>query len=205
MDGADFDGAAVALDDLPGDPEAEAGADVFLGGEEGFEDLVAVFGGDAGAVVFDDDLEGFAGVVFVAEDGDADGAAGGDGVGGVGDEVGDGLVEFAGEAVDGGALVEVAEDGDVLGAEFIGVDAEDGFDEGGEVDFVGELGFAIEAEGLAGDVGDAGELFFGEGEVVEDVGGDAVGGFGEVDEVADGFEGIVDLVGDGGGEAGGGG
>ena len=165
VDRADFDGAAVALDDLLGDPEAEAGADVFLGGEEGLEDVIAVFGGDAGAVVFDDDLDDFAVGVLVAVDADADGAAVGDGVGGVGDEVGDGLLEFAGEALDGRAVVEVAHDGDVLGAEFIGVDVEDGFDEGGEIDFVGLLGFAIEAEGLAGDVGDAGELLFGEREV----------------------------------------
>ena len=172
LHGADFDGAAVALDDLLGDPEAEAGADIFLGGEEGLEDVIAVFGGDAGAVVFDDDLDDCAGCVFVAIDADADGAAVGDGVGGVGDEVGDSLVEFAGEGLDGRALVEVADEGDVLGAEFIGVDVEDGLDEGGQIDLVGLLGFAIEAEGLASDVGDAGELFFGEREVLE-------GGFGD--------------------------
>jgi len=110
---------------------AEAGADVFFCGEEGLEDVIAVFGGDAGAVVFDDDLDGVAGRILVAIDAHADGAAVGDGVGGVGDEVGDGLLELAGEGLDWRTVVEVADDDDVLGAEFIGVDVEDRLNEDG--------------------------------------------------------------------------
>ena len=195
----------MALNDFFGDPQAEAGADIFLGGEEGFEDVIAMFGGDAGAVVFDDDFDDVGGRILVAIDADADGAAVGDGVGGVGDEVGDGLFELAGEGLDGRAIVEVADEDDVFGAEFVGVDVEDRLDEGGEIDFVGLLGFAIEAEGLTRDVGDAGEFFFGECEIGEGGFGDAFGGFGDVNEIADGFEGVIDLVRDGGSETGGGG
>jgi len=50
-------------------------------------------------------------------------------------------------------------------------------------------------------VGDAGEFFFGKGEIGEGGCGDTFGGLGEVDEIADGFERVIDLVGDGGGEA----
>ncbi len=70
---------------------------------------------------------------------------------------------------------------------------------------LGLLGFAIKAEGLAGDVGDAGELLFGKREVGEDGFGETVGGLGDVDEIADGFERVIDLMRDGGGEASGGG
>ena len=208
---ANFNGATVAFDDFFCDPETEASADVFFGGEEWLEDAIAMFCCDAGAVVFNGDSDDLArwfvvvSGVFVAGDFDANDAVIGDGVGGVGDEVGDGLLEFAGEAVDGGTVFEVALDGDVLGAEFVGVDVEDRFDEGGKIDFVGEFGFAIEAEGLAGDVGDAIELLLGEGEMRDGGVGDAFGGPGDEDEVADGFERVVDLVGDGGGETSGGG
>jgi len=40
--GADSQGAAVFLDEFAGDPKAEAGAGIFLRGEEGFEDVVEV-------------------------------------------------------------------------------------------------------------------------------------------------------------------
>jgi len=40
--GADSQSAAVLLDEFTGDPKAEAGASIFLRGEEGFEDVVEV-------------------------------------------------------------------------------------------------------------------------------------------------------------------
>src|ERR1700761_3072861 len=54
--GAHADGAAVALDNLAGNPEAQAGAYVLLGGEERLEDAVDVLGFDTGSAVGDDDL-----------------------------------------------------------------------------------------------------------------------------------------------------
>ncbi len=53
--GVRLDGATVLLDDLPGDEEAEAGALVALGGEEGGEQLFLRHGGNARAVVGDID------------------------------------------------------------------------------------------------------------------------------------------------------
>ena len=47
------DGAGVFADDALRDPEAEAGAALALGGEEGLEEVLADLGGDAGAVVGD--------------------------------------------------------------------------------------------------------------------------------------------------------
>src|SRR6202030_234745 len=46
------DAAAVLLDQLLGDPEADAGADVVLGGEEGLEDAGDLGGRNADTVVF---------------------------------------------------------------------------------------------------------------------------------------------------------
>ena len=96
----------MALDDFLGDPEAEAGADVFLGGEEGLEDVIACSGAMPGPSSSTMILTMWLVGILVAMDADADGAAVGDGVGGVGDEVGDGLLEFAGEGLDGRAVVE---------------------------------------------------------------------------------------------------
>ena len=52
--GFEADGAAVVVDDLGDDREAEAYA-FFFRGEEWIEDLLAGFGRDAGAGVFDND------------------------------------------------------------------------------------------------------------------------------------------------------
>jgi hypothetical protein len=65
-------------------------------------------------------------------------------------------------------------------------------------------GFAVEAERLAGDVGDASELGVGLAEQLADL-IHLVGVARDVDEVGEAFEGIVDFVGDGGGHASGGG
>ena len=57
---AQLDGASMFADDALGDPEAEAGAAFALGGEEGHEEVLAVFGEDARAVVGNlDDGSGF--------------------------------------------------------------------------------------------------------------------------------------------------
>ncbi len=89
------DGAAVFLDDLGGDGEAEAGAAV-LGGVEGQEEPLADFFGESVAGVRDGDLNG--GAVFgerTAHAEDAEQAAL-HGLGGVVDEVGEGAADGLG-------------------------------------------------------------------------------------------------------------
>lgn len=61
---SDVDVAAVAGDDVVGDPEAESVADVLFGGEEGIEDFGERLFGDAGAVI--DEADGGAGALAVA-------------------------------------------------------------------------------------------------------------------------------------------
>ena len=51
--GGDFDLTTVPADYFPCDPEAQACADVSLGGEEGLEDSLCKFVWDARTVVFD--------------------------------------------------------------------------------------------------------------------------------------------------------
>src|SRR3990170_8550248 len=51
--GGDVDGAVVLGDEAAADAEADAGAGVALGGEEGLPDARQVLGGDAVAVVLD--------------------------------------------------------------------------------------------------------------------------------------------------------
>ncbi len=129
----------------------------------------------------------------------------GEGVDGVDDEVGEDLADLALEAVDAEVGIEVEGAGDFAGDHLAGEEIDDIVQELVEVDFDGAGGVAIEAEGLLGDLGDAGE--FGVGGFEQELDGRRyVGvGAGEIDEVGDGFEGVVDLVGDGGGEAAGGG
>ena len=80
------------------------------------------------------------------------------------------------------------------------VELEDRIEDSADVGGDGPGRFAIEAQGLFGDFGDAGEFMFGFG---EQGAGPLERGFAmhQVKEVGDGFEGIVDLVGDAGGEA----
>jgi hypothetical protein len=96
-DGAKPKGASETLGDFAGDPEAEAGAYVFLCGEERLEDAVGVFGSYAGAVVFDGYFEAEAGREIDATRSNADAAGGIYGVDGVGYEVGDDLFELVGD------------------------------------------------------------------------------------------------------------
>lgn len=89
------------LDEFAGDPQAEAGACVFLRGEEGFEDVAYMFRRDAEAGVGDGDAH--AGVRGVARIGrgaraNADCGACGGGVEAVRQEIGEDLAQFAGAA-----------------------------------------------------------------------------------------------------------
>ncbi len=194
-------------DDAAADPEAESGALFAFGGEEGLEEVGLDVFRDSGAVVCDADdgsgdhaVAGAGGVAESGGDADGDFTAGSSGLACVGDEVGEDLAEFGGEAfdVDGGGEVVVHVDAHLVHAVF--EEEEDFLEHLLEIDLDRGLGLAVEAEHGAGDLGDAGELLFGHGhELVELFG--AGSGAHEEEEVGDGVEGIVDLVGDGGGEA----
>jgi hypothetical protein len=162
-----MDTAAMPVYDLPDDPEAEAGTNVGFRGEEWLEDLVTKLVRYSWAIILDDDLRGLNTVVFDAEYLDAHGAVLREGVDGVGDEVGDNLLQLSGAAIDGWTVAKVAFDVDVLRSEFIGIDVEHRLDERSNVNRVARAGLAVEAEGLAGDVCDAVEFLLCEREVVE--------------------------------------
>ena len=174
--GAVADAAAVFFNEAARDPEAEAGADGELGGEEGREDALANGDGDAGALVADEDGDGIVcrlrvAVDMTAAEVDAAGLEGGvevEGVDGVDDEVGEDLADLALETVNAEAGFEVEGAGDLAGDHLAGEEIGDAVEELVEIDFDGAGGVAIEAEGLLGDLGDAGE--FGVGGFEQDVG-----------------------------------
>ena len=82
---------------------------------------------------------------------------------------------------------------------------DDAVQKGVEVDFDGAACVAVEAEGLLGDLGNAGELGVSGFEQVLSVLGHGGVGLAEVDEVGHGLERVVDLMRYGRGEASGGG
>jgi hypothetical protein len=197
--GIDFDVAAVAGEDLADGPEAHAVAGGSLGGDAELEDAGEDFGGDAGALVGDDDLDEV--VVAVEGDGDA-GAGGGDGFASVADDVEEDLAGFTGEAFDDTVAVDFYVEVDLFFADE-GVDEEaDGVEGGADVDGFEVVGLANEGEGRLGDVEDAGGFVGGGAGEGGDFGGDVVGGLDEVLEVLDGFERAPNLVADGGRHAG---
>ncbi len=206
--GADTDGAAVLVDQLLADPEPEAGADGSLGGEEGVEHLFGGGGGDAVAAVGDGEADaGSAGEGAEGGRGADDDAAAGvaglgaDGVERVGEQVGEDLAKLSGDAEDVERCVALLEDGDSGGVDLGLEEVDDGVDEGGGGVAGGGGEVAVEAEGLAGDVGDAHELAVGDVEVETGLVGEIGCGAGEVEGVHHGLERIVDLVGDAGGHA----
>src|SRR6202012_3189305 len=105
------------------------------------------------------------------------------GVDGVGNEVGEDLLDLSLKPEDGEAGVDLALDAQGLVLELEVVDVEDTVDDVADGEGEGTGVVAVEAEGLLGDVGDAGEFLVGGGEefagLVRDLG--LVPG--EVDEV----------------------
>ena len=136
----------------------------------------------------------------LGRDADGDVAALAGGLGGVGDEVGEDLAQLGGESLDGDLGGEIGGDGDAEDLEAALHEQQQVVEHLLEVDADGRLGFAIEAEHGAADLGDAGQLGMGH---LEELFGLFLLGFmlQEVEEVGNGVEGVVDLVGDGGGEA----
>ncbi len=196
--GLNGDATAVFIDEVFGDPEADACADVFFGGEEGIEDARQVFRRDAEAIVADGDGGGF----VVANDFDFDDAAGSRKcIAGVGDDVGEDLAEIVGGQGKGefGVAVDAylrAARG-TAGPEHV----DDAFDNLDGVEGArGGFG-AHEGESAAGNGGKAGEFLIGALQVRFGFGRQERIGLGEIDEVGDRLERVVDFVGDGGGEA----
>ena len=101
---------------------------------------------------------GWVGIGGARANADGDRAAGASGFGGVGDEVGEDLAELGGEAVDGDLGGRSAIDGDAEIVEAAVHEEEEVFEHLLEVDGDGRLGFAVEAEHGAADLGDARQL-----------------------------------------------
>ena len=102
--GGEVEGSAeVFFDDLFGDVEADAGAlGGGFGGEHGLENFGFKFCGDAGAFVLDGDSKlGLGGFEFDGDSGVFGGSLG-IGIDGVGNKIGDDLVEFEWVAIEGG-------------------------------------------------------------------------------------------------------
>ena len=88
------------------------------------------------------------------------------GVDGVGDEVVEDLTDVVFEAEDGGGGGVAGFDVDAGVGESSLVEVEDGVDEIGGADVGGADGLTVEAEGLGGDLADAGEFALGDLDVV---------------------------------------
>ena len=179
---AEGEAAVVAVDDAGGDPEAEAGAVEILGGVEGLEEagadggrhaVAGVGDGDADAATAFGELGGVVGGVVGADAEEATALA--HGVDGVGDEVVEDLTNVVFKAEDGGVGGVGGLDVDAGVGEAAVVEVEDGVDEIGCADVGGADGLAVEAEGLGGDLADAGELALRDLDVAANAFGEIVG------------------------------
>ena len=202
--GAELHFAAVTLDDGAGDPEAEAGAALAFGGEEGLAEAAPDFGRNAAAVVADGDtnaVDAGIGPAARAADAEKQTAVERRGFDGVGDEVGEDLAHLAGIDESLFGAVVLALDANALLQDAAAVEGEHFFEELVDVGAHGSGGFAGELEGLAADLGDAVELALGEGEIAGDGGGEIFFRAEKIEKVGDGLKGVVDLVRDRGSEA----
>ena len=202
--GAELNFAAVALDDGACDPEAEAGAALAFGGEEGLAETALHLDWDAGAVVADRDADAEdAGIGPVARAAEAETQATVEGrrLDGIRDEVGEHLTHFA--RIDEGfeRAIVLALDAKIFLHDAAAVEGEHFFEELVDVGADGAGGFAGEVEGLAADLRDALQLTLREGEVVDNDGGQVLFFTEQIEQVGDRLERVVDLVRDGGGEA----
>ena len=208
----ELDPAAVILDDFLSGGEAEAGAfSGFFGGEESFEDTLAIFRGDAAAVVAngDDDEgggEGFgtgsvgAAGVFDLELDDATFFR--KSVAGIDAEIKEDLFDLGAVAEDGGGgFGRFGSDADAR----VDAVAEEALDVGNDLAHV--RGFFLHraaagvAEELFDEFGGPGGGLAGTFQAGFDFGFVAVGGeFGEGDVAVDGGEEIVEVVGDAAGD-----
>lgn len=129
----------------------------FFSGEEGDEDVAEDLRGDALAIIGDSDADAVPAcrVCGIAR-AQKKAASGRHSVDGIRDEVIEDLVNLAGEALNRRGICQMFLDGDAGRGEACAVETEDGLEElfgGSEAGFVG---LAVKAEGLGGDLGDAG-------------------------------------------------
>ncbi len=180
-----------------GESESECGGvaagEDALGGDEGLEDAVEDFEGDAGPGVGDT----HDGVAGIGGEGNGEATArGGHGFDGVGDEVEEDALHARGIERDGGELVVVADEDDGGGADAGFHDGEGVVEEGGEIaGTAGDVFLAGEGEEVGGD--DTGLVHPADdgSEVASEL--EFVGGFeGFLGTGQDGPEEIVKLVGD---------
>ena len=195
-------GAAVLVDDVLRDPEAEPGAGGLLGGEEGFVEVAKRGGRHAGAGVGDGETNSGAAAARVAGLADSNEKSArrvfDHGVNGVADEVGDDLAELAGEDEDAFMPAVLSLDVDLCRTDAALVEGKDGIDEIADPGGGGARGAAVEAQRFGGDVADARELELRLLEVAADLGRGVA--LRQIDEVDDGLERVVDLMRDGAGE-----
>src|SRR5581483_4720699 len=190
----------MLFNDAAGDAEAKAGPERVRGCDEWREEALSYIEGDPRAAISDEagDAGASAGHTTAGADEEL-GVFGG--IDGVDEEVGEDLADFALQAIEAQARLNVRAAGKAFEVELSGKKLDDAIQQSAEVDFAGAGGVAIEAERLLCDLGDAGELVVGAFEQPLDGRGHGGVRLADVDEVGDGFEWVIDLVRDGGGEA----
>jgi hypothetical protein len=151
----------MAVDDSLGDPEAQPGAHILLGGEERLEDALVVLGGNSRPVIFNHHLDRVAAgssmqrrrTVMVPSELTASAAL----------EMRFEMACFSspGTPRNGGHSSKLAFDHDVLGVNFVRVKAQNRLHQRRQVNQTpGHAGIAIEPERLARDMGHALQLLF---------------------------------------------
>jgi len=155
---ADAEEATMAVDDFFADPETQAGAGDALGGEEGLEDAVEGFRGNACTGVGNREhktaLAGGPMRGFAAAEKEAPGVRC-HGIKGVAEEIADDLADFSFKTANEscGAIAAVNVNAGVDGASL--VNGEDAIEQGRRCDGLWTGGLLVEAECLVGDSGDA--------------------------------------------------
>jgi len=98
----DFDLPPMSINDLLGDPKTKAGANVLFRRKKRLEDSIYMLWIDAGTVVFDQHMHMVSVRTFHAFQLYVDRAVVADGVGGVGNKIGQGLPQFSRQSTIGG-------------------------------------------------------------------------------------------------------
>jgi hypothetical protein len=159
----------MTVDNFTADPEAEAGAAYFFGGEKRLEDAGDGAGGHTGTGIRDgEDNTGATGLPVGSVAGaEQEAATGGFGrVDGVPDEIAEHLTNLAFEADDGAVCSLAAMDGNVAVIEATLIKRQSAIEEFAGGDGSGKSRLPVKAEGTAGNDRDALELGFRGGEIL---------------------------------------